>query len=86
MQKKSLKTLHAIALKQDILEKKLNKTEQRRPSDVQSIRLSNNQLKLIKEYFPIDKNEENEKKKMDAVETKLKADSNFLKIVVSHIS
>jgi len=49
---------------------------------VESIRMSNEQLKLIKEYFPIDKKEENPMKTIDVVEDKL-SDKKFLKTVVS---
>lgn len=48
---------------------------------VESIRMSNEQLKLIKEYFPIDKKEENPIKTIDVVEDKL-SDKKFLKTVV----
>lgn len=81
IQKKTLQTVHALSLKIENVQKQLSKVEQRRTSDIESIRMSNEQLKLIKEYFPIDKKEENPIKTIDVVEDKL-SDKKFLKTVV----
>ena len=81
MQKKMLRMIHSLLIKQELLRQEVLKNNQRKiKSD--SVELSEENTKLIAKYFPINMNEENADKKVEVVEKKLRDDKKFVKLVV----